>query len=114
MEHVILSPPRRAKNLVGFSLARKEILRFAQDDTSCLPYHPVLRSRRSGLSDSIKAIFLCRSQPLICFSRPMAARMSPNSSKYASRFRLYLQVKPARSFRLCWRTRRVRLLVTPV
>jgi len=38
------------------------------------------RSFHVGLADSINAIFLTRSYPLICFSRAIASRMSANLS----------------------------------
>jgi hypothetical protein len=45
------------------------------------PCHASLRSRQSGLTDSIKAIFFARTQPLIYFSRARAAYTSEVSSK---------------------------------
>ena len=45
------------------------------------PIHPSLKSFQSRFCDSIRAIFFLRSQPLICFSRAIAARTSPTTSK---------------------------------
>src|SRR5712691_8700383 len=45
------------------------------------PCHSSLKSRQSGLLDSIKATFFARNQPLICFSRARAAFTSDVSSK---------------------------------
>jgi len=48
---------------------------------SCPPNQSALRSFQSRLADSIKATFFNLPQLLICFSRAMAARISPNTSK---------------------------------
>src|SRR5208282_584156 len=85
-----------------------------QDGGGFFPYHPSLRSRQAGLPAIINATFLARSHPLICFSRWMAARMSPKTSKYTRRVRLYWLVNPGISLHLCSTTRLSRLLVTPV
>jgi hypothetical protein len=45
------------------------------------PRHSSLKSRQSGLTDSIKATFFARTQPFICFSRAIAAFTSDVSSK---------------------------------
>src|SRR2546421_12287982 len=44
------------------------------------PCHSSLKSRQSGLIDSIKATFFARNQPLMCFSRARAAFTSDVSS----------------------------------
>src|SRR5208282_3948534 len=59
------------------------------------------KSLHVGLVESIKAIFFARSQPLICFSRAIAARMSPNFSQYTRRVTLYVFVKPSTIFWRC-------------
>src|SRR6266699_1493371 len=45
------------------------------------PSHSTLKSRHSGLIDSIKATFFVRNQPFRCFSRAIAAYTSDISSK---------------------------------
>jgi hypothetical protein len=45
------------------------------------PYQSSLKSRQSGLMDSIKASFFARNQPFMCFSRARAAFTSDGSSK---------------------------------
>src|SRR5258708_27897157 len=45
------------------------------------PCHSSLKSRQSGLLDSIKATFFARTQPFMCFSRARAAFTSDVSSK---------------------------------
>lgn len=89
-------------------IATPEILRYAQDDNpskiACGRRHPesvatdegsqgwgfvpfsagyqsALRSFHFGLMDSIRFSFFVRSQPLMCFSRAMAARTSAKISK---------------------------------
>jgi hypothetical protein len=80
---------RSEESLRGFACAKdrdREILRFAQNDTrlGAGDCSSAAWSRQCGLKDSIKAIFLARNHPLICFSRAMAIRMSPKASKYTS------------------------------
>src|SRR5436190_23232043 len=52
-----------------------------------------LRSRQRGFADSISAIFFWRVQPLICFSREIAARTLGVASKKTRRLILYWRVK---------------------
>jgi len=68
----------------------------------------------AGLTETMRAIFLIRNQPLICFSRSIALRISSNRSKYARRSSLYFEAKQDPVPILCSRTLRTRLFVTPV
>src|SRR6266851_6230053 len=75
--------------------------------------HSWLRSRHSGLIDSINLIFCLRVMLLISFSRAIAWLMSLNSSKYTKRLTLYRAVNEPGLPSLCSPTRRSRSLVTP-
>ena len=79
-----------------------------------LPNHPLLKSFHVGLAEMIKATFLARSHPLICFSRRIASRALLKVSMYTSRLMLYLLVNPGISLCLCSKTRRSRSFVIPV
>ena len=86
---------RSEESLCSFAYGKdrdRETLRFtsarglgasAQNDTrlGVRDCSSAAKSRQCGLKDSIKAIFLARNHPLICFSRAMARRMSPKASK---------------------------------
>jgi hypothetical protein len=49
-------------------------------DKKYLKVYVALKSCQVGLTDSIRAIFFARSQPLIVFSLSIAAKTSPVSS----------------------------------
>src|SRR6185369_618296 len=72
-----------------------------------------LKSFHSGFFDTIRAIFLIRVQPLICFSLEIAAVGLPQSSKYTSRSHLYFDVKPLYLPFLCFHTRVSNSELTP-
>src|ERR1700733_13193878 len=60
-------------------------------------YHPRLKSLHAGLTETIRAIFLMRSQPLIRFSRSIALRISSKRSKYTRRSTLKFRGKTGAS-----------------
>jgi hypothetical protein len=67
-----------------------------------------LRSRSCGFMARMRVSFFSRRQRLICFSRLIALRTSPNGSKYTRRTTSYFFVNPGICFCLCWATRRSR------
>jgi len=72
------------------------------------------KSLHLGLLDSINATLFSRRHLLICFSRAIAAPTSPKTSKYTSRFTLYVFVNPGKAFRRCCATRFSSSFVMPV
>src|SRR5579862_2641874 len=80
---------------------------------STLPNQPSLRSSQVGLTDSISAIFLRRTQPLITFSLRIALFTYWNPLKYTNRWTRYSRVKPGSSSCLCCHVLLQILLVTP-
>ncbi len=92
---VILSEAKNPSSSLGVNPAKHlciffitaGILRFAQtprsaqNDSHSFPCHPALKSLHAGLAETIRATFFARTHPLICFSRWIAARISPKTSK---------------------------------
>src|ERR1700693_6405480 len=84
------------------------------DEESAPSSHSLLRSAHLGFAASMRANFLSRRHPLICFSRVIAPQTSEVVAKYTRRSIWYFEVKPGRRELLCSCILRRRSFVTPV